>query len=259
MTTDKIYKIYPSSSGFMRNGEYEVEYNSACLRYLPVAVEAARLPIDPKYGTLGLIHEDRHAAILGSLMLHRELPIRKSYTDKVMYSGRIDFITTDDEIHETKASMSSGFKSSVIKKGNPKLSHIAQVMSYMIHTGYEKAKLVTGFYDPEYKFKEGRDFHILVKNDKILIDNVEFKYTKSEQEEYLKAAVEVLEEGLPHLKRPTNYLEFMGPCKFCPLKTLCSMLDRKKLTRQEFKIESIDLINHLSEEKTKAFSGNTDK
>jgi hypothetical protein len=253
MTENKIYKIYPSSSGFEDEDGYIVEYESSCLRYLPIAVEADRVPLNPVYGRVGLHHEDKHALSLGDRLLHREQVVRKSYSDKVMYSGRIDFITTDNEIHETKATLSKNFLSSVIKKGQVKLSHMAQVLSYMIHTGIRKGELVTGFYTEKGEtFEPGpsRNFTILASDNSTLIDgHTNFPYTIEHQKRYLESAIEVLETGLPHKDRPKNYLSFTGPCRYCPLKELCKIYDKGKISPELFKQEGIDLINHIAKEK----------
>ncbi len=246
----KIYKLYPSSSGFANSeNSYVVDYNSACLRYILPAYEANRVEIKPIYGRIGAIHEDRHAAVLGERMAHRELPIKVNYSENIQYSGRADFITVEDEIHETKASLSKNFLYSVIRKKKVKLSHLAQLVSYLIHFNKSVGKIVTGFYKHNeekdtIEFKEGADFDVKIEeNGDIYVDNKKYIYTRQNQEQYLQMAINTIKTGEIPKQRPSNYMEFMGPCAFCPLKVLCKVYDKDKVTSEVFKQEAIALIN----------------
>ncbi len=258
MTTERIYKLYPSSSGFALEDGYVVEYNSACLRYLPAAMDADRIEIDPKYMTLGLQHEDMHAERLGDKLKDRELPVKREYQSNVVYSGRVDFITTDGEIHETKGSMSKNFLYSVIRKKQPKLSHVAQLTSYLAHLNMTKGKIVAGYYVADKKGKVGLKEEVIFdvevdENGDLFIDGNKYKYSLKDQLKYLEMAVETVSSGLPRKKRPSNYMDFSGPCTYCPLKYLCTMYDKDKVSSEVFKKEAIDLINHVAQQSKEKF------
>lgn len=241
--SDKL-KIYPSSSGFLTDKGLEVEYNSGCLRYMVAAIGTKRVPLDPIYEQLGALHEDWYASQLGENLQDREKEIRFDLSDKVQYSGRADFITKDGHVHETKASLSKSFLYSVIRKKQVKLSHLAQVVSYMIQLKSTKGKIIAGFYrESDLRLQETAEFDIEIDADgAILVNGIITPYTVSQQLAHLYKAQEALETGSLG-PRPANHESWSGPCKFCPLNKLCWAKDIKNFSDEEFKDTARSILN----------------
>lgn len=256
MTTSKL-KIYPSASGFVRGQGVITEYNSGCLRYIVASQDTIRKTIDPKFMKVGEVHENRHAEALGASMKLREEPIKVEINNKVVLSGRADFITSDDSIHETKATLSKNFRRDVIRKGKYKLSHLAQTVCYMLHFKLNRAKIVTGYYEEDtspsgqafYAFREGRDFAItLDEHGEVYVDGEDSGYSVSDQYKHTLAVAEVLVSG--EIKdRPINHVDFTGPCFFCPLKLLCKSYDKGEVDQKGFKAKAKQIINSQGDEK----------
>lgn len=256
--TEIKYKIYPSSSGFSQGTGIVTDYNNGCLRYVVASIGAIRKDLDPIYGQLGLIHEDWWAAQLGSQLAEREQPVQKMLTENIQYSGRVDFKTVSGEIHETKASLSPSFLYQVIRKGKIKIGHLAQLVSYIIHHKSTKGKLIAGYYKLDivdtkqvFTLKEHRIFDINIDTDgKIMVDNYNSGFTIQDQLGHLYQTVKALQEQTIGA-RPINHIEFMGPCMFCPLKSLCTTYDKSFITDEEFKTQGLILINGQEPKKYK--------
>lgn len=234
-------KIYPSSSGFTDGDQYEVEYNSACLRFLVVS-QGIHKEIPEEYSKMGAVHEEwwETQESIKSQQYVRELPVKKEYGD-VEYSGRIDFIVNNSEVHETKASMSKNVLYKTIRKKEVKLSHLAQLISYMLHTEIDKGKIVVGFYSKKgegFDLKEHTIFDITIDVDgRIIVDNIPHYYTAHDAIKYLFFQIKYLSSGVigPRPKR----IAWKDPCKFCPLKDLCDKHDfTDKLNKDDFKTEA---------------------
>lgn len=245
MTTPaKKLKVYPSSSGFISDLGLEAEYNSACLRYMVISIGANRKDIDPIYAELGLLHEDWYAERLGDELKEREFPIKFDLAPTVEYSGRVDFLTHDGRVHETKASMSKNFLYKHIRKGEVKLSHLAQVVSYMIHLQLPKAVIAAGFYDEQKTLKEKRFFDVSIRDDgMIVVDDIPTGLEVKHQLAHLNAAVHAL-STLEIGQRPENYLEFGSACHFCPVKALCSSYDFGHISAEELREQGREAINN---------------
>lgn len=235
-------KIYPSSSGFMFGKSYEVDYNSACFRYLVVS-QGIKKDIDPKYQELGKQHEDWYAEFRKEDILYQEKPIVKYY-DNIKYSGRIDFIMKNGEIHETKASISKSFLYSVVRKKEVKLSHLAQLVSYLVHTKSVKGKIIAGYYKLIAKdsnvltLSEYTEFLVEINDlGEILVNGIKFRYSVKDSITYLLTLVNMLkteEIGI----RPTSKNTWSNPCTYCPLLPLCDSFDAGSLSKEEYKTKS---------------------
>ncbi len=238
-TTPKL-KIYPSASGFSTGTSYEVEYSNSCLRYLLVSQGiAANIPEDMQ--KMGAQHEDWWAAQLGDRLKERELPIKKDYGNNVEYSGRMDFVTVDGEIHETKASMSKNMLYKVIRKQQVKLNHLAQLLSYMLHTEIHKGRIIVGFYKKDevnntFLLKEYAEFAVkILESGSITVNDVTQKYTVQDAVNFLVQQIDTLSTGeIKH--RPIRFSAWQDPCRFCKLKDLCDKYDEQKTI--DFKTEA---------------------
>lgn len=240
-----MYKIYPSSSGFVIGNTGVIsEYNSGCPRYLTITKNQIHKDIDPIYGKLGLAHEDRHAFDLQKkgLLEQREVPIKLEIIPGVTYSGRCDFLTTDGGIDETKASLSKNFLYTVIRKGKYKISHLAQLVSYLIQFKRVKGRIIAGYYDQALRLKEQRVFEVRI-DDKgsILVDNEDSGYTVEDQWKHTLISAEALSSD--KIKdRPINHVDFFSPCKFCALKSSCDRYDKGDITDVELLTEGLQLL-----------------
>ncbi len=241
---DKELKIYPSSSGFMTGTAYEVEYNSACLRYLLVS-QGIPKSIDPIYQLLGAAHEDWYSEKMKDEILYREKPIVKYY-GKIKYSGRMDFVMTNGEIHETKASLSKSFYQTVIKKKEIKLSHLAQLISYLIHTGTHSGKIIAGFYkesqNKELLLVDSVEFIVNIMSDgTIQVNGATHYYNVKDAMSFLLKLIQVLESGEIG-PRPLALNAWKNPCKFCPLKNVCDSYDKTGMSDDQFKKTAINTL-----------------
>lgn len=247
MSEEVKLKIYPSSSGFVTENGLEIDYNSACPRYMVASIGSTRVELDPIYAELGALHEEWWTKKLGVRLIAREKEIKVELSDTVRYSGRADFIVEGPEVHETKASMSKTFLYQNIRKRKPKLSHLAQLVSYMIQLKIPKGQIIAGF----YKEKESRlvlQEHVEFKVDiddegRILVDGVATPYTVAHQLAHLHMAQQALETQELGDRRPLNYEAWTGPCKMCPLNNLCWAKDQSPITDKEFKDQAKELIN----------------
>lgn len=251
MSDTPILKIYPSASGFVSGQGVIAEYSSACPRYLVIAKGTRGPQIDSIYTELGLLHEDNHAVALGDDLAEREVPLKFEVTPGVWYSGRCDFITKSGEVHETKASISKNFKYSVINKGKYKVSHLAQLVSYLIHFKKTRGRIIAGFYKlsinswgiKTFTLDSSRVFVVDIDpTGRILVDLVDSGYGVVDQYKHTLLAAEVLvsEEIKP---RPINHVDFNGPCFFCPLKNSCSSYDKGDISSEELKRVGKETLN----------------
>lgn len=224
-------------------------YSSGCLRYIPLSKGAPPVVIDPIYELLGAHHEDWYATVLGDRLKEREFVVRKELSETVMYSGRVDFIDVDGVIHETKASLSPSFKYDVIRKGKYKISHLAQLVSYMIQLQAVKGVIACGFYklrkDDSFERVETRLFDVKIDTDgSIIVDGVDTGHTVVSQYQHTLAVKKALETGEIG-ERPVNSNEFSGPCTWCPLKLSCNKYDKGDINEEQLRAESSDILKNL--------------
>ena len=239
-------KLYPSSSGFVTDKGIEVEYNSACPRYMVASIGADRIPIDPKYAKLGEIHENWYEGQLGQNLEAREKEIRIDLSEKVQYSGRQDFVTKDGTIHETKATQSKSVLYQNVRKKKVKVSHLAQLVSYMIHEKTVNGRIVLGYYKDGLKgpvLQEYVEFIVHIDDTgSVIVNGLPSGYTVAHQLAHLNLAKTGLETG-SLAPRPYNFADWTGPCKRCPLNNLCWAQGKNSMTDKEFKDSAKELIN----------------
>ncbi len=241
----KVKKLYASSSGFAFGESYFSEYNSACMRYIVASHGSPKKPIDPKYSELGLIHEEWWAKHNKGNIKDREVPIKKSY-DGVEYSSRVDFINNDGSITETKASMSKSFLYSTIRKKQVKTSHLAQIVSYMIHLQVTKGTIVVGYYKEGSGAKEPQEhvvFNIEINNNgEILVDNQIHTYNVADQLKFLLVLADLYKHDKIHPQRPMSLSKWTNPCTYCPLSELCDQFDQNTILEGEYKDKAKQIL-----------------
>lgn len=244
----KPLKIYPSGAGFVGQLGLVAPYESGCPRFAVGSIGANRAPLDPIYERLGKHHEDWYAAKLGPRVAYRELPIVEELAPGVVYSGRFDFETDDEVIHETKASLSKTFYYQTIKKGKYKIGHLAQLISYMIKRQRIRGVIATGFYEEsntgEFVLKAARNFDVLIQDSGyIYVDGMNSGWTVVDQMKHTETIKQALVDRRL-VARPINHIEFMGPCRSCPLNRLCYEFDKNQITEEQFKEQATTEINN---------------
>ena len=238
-------RYYPSFAAFHLGGSTVTSYPSGCQRNILFTSFGIRTESIPAlYMSVGQLNEERHErTLLGwpdVLQIEREMPVRGSIagSDSVEYSGRIDFwVTTTDgneEPHECKATVSrTGFQ--VMKrKGEPKLNHLAQLVSYLIQQEVQDGRLVYGCYEHPYDPTEqdmslvctdSLTFRVRIEDDGcITVDGKPTPYTALDQLRHMQQTVKTLttREFGP---RPAVENEWSSPCRMCPFQNTCSQID----------------------------------
>lgn len=183
---------------------------------------------------LGAHHEDILAARLSDHIVERELVIKAPITERVMYSGRADFILKDGTILEAKASVA---KTKYKREKLPKASHISQVVSYMLQLERDEALINWGHYKANKKMDGDWVFTLtgeaeyavrLADNGQVMVDGAPTSYFAQDQLAHMYAAARALESGdWEAVPRPYNWqAKFGSPCNYCPFnKTHCSTGD----------------------------------
>lgn len=224
-------KLYNSAAAFAIGNAVYTETSSGCLRAIVLSANGIRTDIAPEYKRVGALHEDLYAVKLGPTLKARELPVRRELSNGVLQSGRMDFILTNDEIHETKGSYSETVKRGPIGKGEPKLNHLAQLVTYLINAKQPVGKLIYGYYEetPDGKdlvLKAERAIEVRIGEDgTILIDGAISEWNVADQLKHTELAANALTDSqVP--PRPINADDgYASPCRFCDFRTACDKYD----------------------------------
>jgi CRISPR/Cas system-associated exonuclease Cas4 (RecB family) len=242
-------KIYPSSMTFSWDGACLAEYNSQCWRYQQLAYGVSA-SINPFYSELGDLHEERHEKTL-TVPYEREKPFKQDFPEYVV-SGRADFVM-EGSVDECKASVSSSIKLGVIRDGNVKTSHLAQLTLYLMQFGYDNGRLVYGYYQHDREENlvctSERLFDVTLDNKAILVDGEPSLYTVNDLVSNIVHLGEwlITDELAP---RPVP-LNFGGPCKYCPLAGLCDKAEQIGATVSVLKEEAKSLIENQPQKEVK--------
>jgi len=224
-------RISPSSAAFALGNLVVTDYSQGCLRHL---LFKRKIPKDSdipeEFAKMG---EDGELKYLDYMLtqqdypFHRELPFI-SEIDGVPVKGRVDFVSYHDGfrvIHECKTSQSKTFLYGVVRKGEPKLNHVAQIVSYLVHFGETKAKLVAR-YAPK---NEERIIKIEVDDlGRILVDKRVYKYSLQEQINHQLLSAKVIKENLIW-DRPST-----GTCRYCQYAEECLKWDTEEFKSTEY-------------------------
>lgn len=229
MTTDiKVKKYYPSSAAFMWGDMVLTKDSSGCLRRILFASLGLRDEIDPIYSAVGAAHEKWVEERLEGF--EREVPVRGPILgSEVEYAGRADFLNAS-EVIECKATLSKRARLDVIRKGNVKINHLAQLVSYLIQLEMTNGRLIVGFYqhneNNEFECTESREFKITIDDEgRILIDDTLSGYRVHDQLAHMQRAAKHLAEGTLG-PRPNDWdAKYTSPCSYCPFKAACDKID----------------------------------
>lgn len=231
-------KLYPSSSAWAWGKTVLTEYDSGCLRsILFKALSPHRPDIDPIYAKVGAHHEDLHAASLtaSDTSFQREVTCKSEVLPGVELSGRCDFLL-EGEVHETKASLSKS--SSHVLKGNPKVSHLSQLVSYMLHWGKPLGRIIFAAYkETKDGFSKTGERHFsvtLAQDGRVLVDTNPTPYYAQDLLSHRLQAAQLLTARKVHEARPLNWdAKFGSPCTYCPFNKVCDKYDAGELTDEQ--------------------------
>jgi hypothetical protein len=240
-----MLKYFPSSAAFQVGGVTLTKNASGCLRYIKFANAGLRdSDIDPIYKAVGAAHEAEweRTLISKNVPYHREVPLKKPIPNSNMeYSGRIDFIV-EGELQECKATISKRARLDIIRKGNVKLNHLAQLVSYMAMSDVHNGRLIVGYYELDgevWRNCEQREFEITIDDSgRILVDKTPSGYSVLEQLSHMFAASKaVTERSTP--ERPMDWQQkWSSPCAYCAFKNACNKdgtIEQAKEALNEFK------------------------
>jgi CRISPR/Cas system-associated exonuclease Cas4 (RecB family) len=229
MTDIKIKKYYPSSAAFLWGDLTLTKDSSGCLRKILFSSHGLREEIDPVYAEVGRAHEEWVNERLEEF--EREVPVRGNIlgNDSVEYAGRADYLNSN-EVIECKATLSKRARLDIIRKGNVKINHLAQLVSYLIQLELQQGRLIVGFYeqDQDKKFvcTESREFKVTIDDEgRILIDAQISPYRVHDQLAHMQRAAKHLAEGTLG-PRPADWdAKYTSPCNYCPFKAACDKYD----------------------------------
>lgn len=242
-------RIYTSSSGFMWGNQPVGNYDSPCLRSIAWKSHnrdvATSIPV--AYAMVGSVHESNHEHILlgNTDPFQREVPIRTPIDTRsgktIVYSGRCDFIF-GDSIDETKATFSKSAPNYILRKGQWKISHLAQLAGYLWQKDMIKGRIVYGVYSnlaegaaSFFKHIGTRIFNVAIEDDgRLTVDSKPTPYYVQDQIAHVYAAAEAVAEKKVWPVRPWGWEQKWGsPCALCPFKALCDSFESGNISESE--------------------------
>jgi PD-(D/E)XK nuclease superfamily len=193
--------------------------------------------IDEKHVIRGAMNEEHYEKILqdAGTRYTREHPIKAEVPGfpDIVVSGRVDFIRhsdAGDEIDELKSTESDSVRREVIKKGKPKVTHLAQVSAYMLMLKIPKANLVCTYYDKDgagaYTKEEERAFEITIDDmGRICVDSQPSGFGVSDLYAHQKLAAEMISKHEVGPRPKDHDAKWGSPCNFCVWKDACDAYD----------------------------------
>lgn len=233
----KQRKLHFSSSAFAINSAVYTDSPAGCLRNIVLQSEGISTPIQPERSLVGAVHEHLYMRRLGDQLARREFNIEDATDKYVTRRGRADFQTVDQVIHECKATFSESIKRTVIGSGKPKLTHIAQLVNYLITEKLSRGRLFYGYYEEVeidgeiyLKLKAERGFDVEVNDaGNILIDGAIYEHDVRDLIRHTVNAIEALKNIPAVPDRPINAFEpYASPCGYCAFKNVCNDYDNDK-------------------------------
>lgn len=201
---------------------------------------AKRTELHPDYAAIGNLHEELHAAEHPEAQ--REVPFRRDVSDTSLLSGRADFVFPD-RVDECKATFSKTTISNA-KSGKPEMSHLTQLVCYLMEFGLSRGRIVYGYFE---KSKTGE----LVRKDKVAVEvevlgvNIVVNgsltgYTTAD----LISSMHQIDKWMhtTQLAPRPSANGFNSACKFCPLRELCDRAEAKGLQTTDIIPEAVELI-----------------
>ena len=219
---NKPPRISPSSAGWAVDNNILTDTKVGCLRFLLLKYY---LPVDDPVPAhlieMGAWGEDRYEEYLKNDQehaYHKEFEMESSIDD-VLVRGRIDFIThhkTFRVIHEVKTSQSKNLLYKNLRKGDPKVNHLGQLVFYLIHLNETRGKLI-------YRYAPTNELRIMKveigDSGEIYVDGKEHHLRVENQIRHQLLSAQVIKEKIMW-QRPAG-----SACKWCVYNSMCDRYD----------------------------------
>lgn len=208
---------------------------------MQLAVGAKRVPLHPDYAAIGNMHEELHEKAHPEA--RREVPFKRVVNNDAILSGRADFVF-DDRVDECKATFSDAtFRNA--KAGKPEMSHLTQLVCYLIEFGKTEGQLIYGYFirakDGSLKRQDTALIKIsLSESGRVLVNGADTGYTVTDLTNTILQIADWMRTDVPAPRPAAN--GYMSACKFCPLKELCDRVDAQGLFVSEVRAEALELI-----------------
>lgn len=233
-----------SSSAFAWGDMIFTDYSTGCLRKILIQSRGYESQIDPKYGIVGKLNEDRHEARLKGRTFTREPEFSHPLAQGVKIKGHADFLIFGDDacpdsVDELKSVQSTNSRLRYIRKGDYLPENLAQLVCYMWAFNVVDGRLIYTFWEQddetgEWEANEERIFkvHIDVFG-RISVDSKTTKYTVYDLLSHQAQAADVIATGKV-AQRPLNHdAPFVSPCAYCVFKTVCDKYDSGEIESSE--------------------------
>lgn len=229
-------KLYPSSTSWLRDGQVQTKYASACLRSILLKFHGIKdTSFDPKHSERGAWDEHRWEQILISegRVYQREVPLKYQIPDTDFHiSGRCDFLLPTERLIIEKKSSESPSVLTMLNKNLYKSENLAQIVLYMLITGFETGHLIYSYYKVSKSGIKVYTPHVdkvyvvtIADNGNIQVDGKFSKYTVDDLVQHLMAQTEIF-DAVEVPPRPANYdSQWEGPCGMCPFSKSCTAYD----------------------------------
>lgn len=227
----KKFSINPSSLSFCRGGRIITEQYNACPRHILATKKlkdlglSTRFDIPKIYMAIGELGEELIKMKLGLDAQHRELALEHTIGEVgQVFRGRMDFYYRDKGIvYEVKSTISKNIRREAIKKGVPKVNHLAQVAAYMMFENCDLGYLIYVYFEFDSELSlthEWRQYTVTIEDDNVMLDDEPSGYTMTE----LYDAIELIkwtltQEAIP-AEAPISPKE-QSVCGLCPFNKTC--------------------------------------
>ena len=241
-------KLYASESGFLYGDQVVTTYPSGCLRHIAWVANNRDLrpDIKPEYMKVGAVMERENAKRLDALGLDYQLEIPLTYTTAsgIEVRGRCD-VMLPGSIQETKATFSKSGIYSVFRKGEYKVTYLAQLVRYMVVAEIHSGEMIHGafsysprdvFTGTEYALLETKTFKVgILSSGNVSVDgNESAGYSVQAALEHIEQAAQASLDKRVWPSRPLGHAnKFGSPCFYCELKPVCDKFDSGKLSQAD--------------------------
>lgn len=208
---------------------------------MQLAVGAQRVPLHPDYAAIGNMQEELHEKAHPEA--RREVPFKRVVNNDAIMSGRADFVF-ENRVDECKATFSeSTFKNA--KAGKPEMSHLTQLVCYLMEFGFTEGRLIYGYFvkakDGSLKRQDTAVVEVSISGSgSVYVGGVDTGYTVSDLTNTVLQIADWMRTDVPAPRPAAN--GYMSACKFCPLKELCDRVDTEELFVSEVRSEALELI-----------------
>ena len=255
----KRLAIGPSMASFAQGSAVIAESSSNCPRYFLARKNGFKTDIDPLYTAMGEVDERRYMkqyqkanpqdTIETQINLDHELsPLSKIYGFLDMKITKVDGTIM---LVEKKSHISKSTRLEVIRKKQVKLSHVAQLATYLMLTKLTSGKIVCDYYELNYDCDklcntEGIEFLVELRGRDIYVDGEKFKYDMNDLAKFYK----IIDNAIKSDELPARPLPKTGgrtPCVYCPLSGKCDQADVEGLNKHGFLAKVLDDLDRLIE------------